>query len=197
MERRAKKILMGLAIGDGYVAKIETKYGFKYRLFVTHCLKQEQYIRYKAKLLSQILNREINVNWIENNGYGAFRFSLSSKYLKFVYRWLYQNKQKKISLSFLRRLTDEAICFWYMDDGSLTAKKRNGKIHGYELVISTYCDEQSALNCIHFFKERYDVSFTLKRNKNKFSIRCGTKMAKKLLSHLYPYCVSDMKYKFF
>jgi len=61
----------------------------------------------------------------------------------------------------------------------LYAKKTNGKIHAYELVISMYTSKEEALDAIKFMKERLDVDFTLKYNRGKYSIRCGTRMAKK------------------
>lgn len=193
MNKRLKKMLNGFALGDGYISKKKNSY----TLFITHCLKQKDYLESKARILSEIRGKNVYIMNFNNGGYDAFRISISNSYLKFVYKWLYPEGKKTISLSFLRRMSDEAVCIWYMDDGSLYPKKRNNKIHSYELVFSTYCSEEEANNCITFFKERFDVNFTLKRNKGLFCIRCGTKEAKKLLVFLKPYCAKGMEYKFF
>ena len=82
----------------------------------------------------------------------------------------------------------DLFCFaiLYLDDGSLCAKKRNGKIHAYDLVISVYGQQEECQNLINKLKENWDLSFTLKFNKGKYSIRCGTKEARKFLALIRP-----------
>lgn len=82
-----------------------------------------------------------------------------------------------------------------MDDGSLVAKKRDGEIHAYDLTISTYCDLQSVNNIIDYFNQEYGITFTVKKNKDKFSVRCGTKQARKFLKIVSPHIVKCMEYK--
>ena len=87
-----------------------------------------------------------------------------------------------------------------MDDGSLYKRKgKPGKSgDSYELCIATYCDtEEQALELIEFFKTRYDADFTVKRNKGKFSIRCGKKAAEKLFSKINVFIPDCMSYKTF
>ena len=57
--------------------------------------------------------------------------------------------------------------------------------------------EEQALDLIKFFKQRYDADFTVKRNKGKFSIRCGKKAAIKVLNKLDKYIPDCMSYKTF
>jgi len=191
MQVSDKKFLNAAAMGDGCVSKR----GNSYRLSITHCLKQKEYIEMKAARLSAILKRPVSIREFNNSGYPGLRIEVCHPYLKFVYQWLYRPK-KTIDISFLRRLSDEGVAIWYMDDGSLVAKKRDGKIHAYDLTFSMYVTEQEATNAIQFFKERYDVDFTLKRNKSHFSIRCGTQNARKLLTFLRPFAIPTMEYKF-
>ena len=76
-------------------------------------------------------------------------------------------------------------------------KKRNGIPHAFELVISTCCSTvKEAQTICDFFYERYEVKMTIKKMKGRFSIRCGTQNARKLISILEPYCMSGMEYKF-
>lgn len=53
------------------------------------------------------------------------------------------------------------------------------------------------MDLIKFFKQRYDADFTIKRNKGKFSIRCGKKAAIKVLNKLDKYIPECMSYKTF
>ena len=189
--KRAKSILLAMSIGDGSVRKDRPE------LQIKHCLKQKDYCEQKAKLLRECLERNINTHQKSYGGYDCVLFSISHPYLKFVRAWLYKNKQKTLTPQILKRLTDEGIAIWYMDDGSLYIKKRNGVPHGFELVISTCCStiEEAQIIC-EFFYERYEVKMTIKKMKGRFSIRCGTQNARKLISILEPYCMSGMEYKF-
>lgn len=193
LTKKDKKFLNALAIGDGHIRER----GNSFAICITHSDDQKDYLEFKAKRLSDILGRKVNIGKFNNNGYGAYRIEIAIPYMKVVRKWLYRNGIKKLSLSFLRRLSDEGVAIWYMDDGSLIRKKRNGKIHASELILSLYCTEKEANDCIIFFKERFDVSFSLKRNKGLFSIRCGTKNAYKLLDRIGRYIIPSMKYKTF
>jgi hypothetical protein len=188
--KQSKQLLLAMSIGDGHVNQ-------RNGLQICHSAKQQTYCEAKAKLLSDALERNVIVHHYESNGHSAVRFQVNDHYTKFVRKWLYPNGKKKLSLAILRRLTDQGIALWYMDDGSLIAKKRNGKVHAYELVISTYCEteEETVLIC-DFFNERYGVKMTVKRNKGRFSVRCGTKQARRLLEHLNPWVLDGMEYKF-
>jgi hypothetical protein len=189
-----KQYLAGLALGDGYIAK---KGDNSYRLQITHCDRQFDYLKCKAERLGIIFKKQINIMTFDNCGYKGHRIQVSHPYLGIIYEWLYGNQGKKfITLSFLQGLSDEAVAYWYMDDGSLISKIHNGKCHAKEVVFSIYVSEDESLSAIRFFKERFDADFTIKRNKGKFSVRCGTKAARKLLGKLQEFKSKGMEYKF-
>jgi len=182
-----KGVIKGMIIGDGYVRKNQ--------LTIQHSLAQEEYLIYKAKRLEMLLNKSINVFHKEFNGYFAKVFCVSHQIIGFVQKQIYKDGKKHITKEILHTIPDEGIAYWYLDDGSLYTKK-NSK--GIELVISTYFEtENEALDVISFFKERYGCIFTVKRNKNRFSIRCGKTSAIILLSKLLPYIPQCMYYKTF
>ena len=81
----------------------------------------------------------------------------------------------------------DSYCFMvlYMDDGSLVGKKRNGKIHAYDLSISIYGTKEECQNLIDKLFN-LGMKFTLKHNKGKYLIRCGTKSARKFINYISP-----------
>jgi hypothetical protein len=192
MKKTEKSAIRGLLIGDSHLRKR----GNYFELGIAHSIKQKDYLKYKADFLSEAFGKDIKLKEYNTNGYECVRISTSHHYLKYCYNWLYK-PQKKLTLRYLRKISNEGVAFWYMDDGSLYAKKRNGKVHAYELVISTYVSKTEAEDVILFFKERFDVDFTLKFNKGKYSVRCGTKAAKKFLSQIEKYIPECMEYKTF
>lgn len=117
--------MLAMSIGDGFVRKDKNE------LEIKHSIKQKDYCEQKANLLGECLERKINIRQKEYNGYQCVRFMISHPYLKFVRKWLYKNNQKILNMNVLRRLTDEAVSIWYMDDGSLYTKKRNGIPHAF------------------------------------------------------------------
>jgi hypothetical protein len=191
LTKRAKQLMLGMSIGDGHVNKDGTS------LQIAHSKKQLAFCKAKAELLGKELGRTIEVHEKNYNGFDTCRFQVSNRYFKFVRKWLYPNNKKTLKLSILRRLSNEAIALWYMDDGSLYSKKKDGIPHCYELVISccTESIEEAQMIC-DFFLERYEVKMTVKRDKKRFSVRCGTRNARKLISVLLPYCLDGMEYKF-
>lgn len=166
--------LLAMCLGDGSLSSDGT-------LKVLHCEKQKEYLEYKAKLFNQ------EIRYKDNNGYPSYFFQ------KGTFNYIDQGKEVRKKLYgvlghkyFSKDITKEMDLFcWailYLDDGALCAKKRNGKIHAYDLVISIYGEKSECENLINSLKEKYNLNFTLKFNKNKYSIRCGTKEARKFLA---------------
>lgn len=195
MTKEEKAAIRGMMIGDSYLRRKRKSYTTE--LSIIHSQKQKDYFHYKRNFLETALGKKINFSEYLNEGHPSIRLCVIHRYLNFCLKWLYKNHKKYISLRYLRKINNQGIAFWYMDDGSLYAKKTNGKTHAYELVISMYSSKEEALDAIKFMKERLDVDFTLKYNKGKYSIRCGTHMAKKFLEQIDCYIPECMSYKTF
>lgn len=188
------KKLLAVTLGDGYLSS-------RGCLRITHCEKQLEYLQYKASLF----NKENDIHYKNNNSYPAYYFEKgtfnNTDEGQEVRKKLYGVFGKKY---FTQDIVDEMNLFcWailYLDDGSLCAKKRNGKIHAYDLVISIYGSQDECERLIIHLKEKYNLSFTLKYNKGKYSIRCGTREARKFLALIRPLvpdfdCFKDNKMK--
>lgn len=193
MDKNTKNLLCGLVLGDGTVHKRGKRFQMQ------HSIKQLEYLKYKVSLLREV-GFDLEIQTFECNGYQECRCGFSNDYFTRIRKWLYKTDKKVIKKEFLLRLTDREIALWYMDDGSLYKHKgKPGKSgDSYELCIATYCDtEEQATDLIKFFKQRYDADFTTKRNKGKFSIRCGKRAAIKVLNKLDKYIPECMSYKTF
>ena len=194
MQKHHKLAIRGMLIGDSGLKRSGKNSA---TLQISHSGKQEAYFMHKHKYLEDAFGVTIPIKRFTTPlGYETIRLSFTHQYFHYCLQWLYAPK-KKITLNYLRKISDEGVAFWYMDDGSLIAKKHKGKIHAYDLIISTCCSKEEAEDCILFFKERYDADFTLKLNKGLYSIRCGTRNARKLLSVIGEYIPECMQYKTF
>ena len=183
-EKRA--ILLGMAIGDGYISD----YNNKYRLVIRHGDSQIEYLRYKKSILYDIFNRDISELRVQK----GIQISIMNKIFGIYRKWLYRGREKRIS-NILKYLNRQSIALWYMDDGSLSAKRKNGKIHGYELTLNTYTDREENQKIIDWFYAKHTIRFTQTKSKDKYRLRMGTKEARKFIQIVRPYIHPSMSYK--
>lgn len=195
MDKKSRAVIIGLALGDGYMYKRHTKGYDSWVLKVKHDQNQKAYIEHKASLLERVYGRKPKVYSFNNNGYSGYEIQKADKYFRILYKWLYPNRKKTYSGKVLKYLNEQALALWYMDDGSLSAKKRNGIIHAYELHINTYCSKEECETIVNYMKSSWNVNFTIVKNKNLYRIRCGTKEARKFLALIDSYIIDSMRYK--
>lgn len=96
----------------------------------------------------------------------------------------------------------DEYCFaiLYCDDGSLVPKKYNGKVSAYNLTISTYCSYEECERLVKRIIELFNVEFHIAKDKGKYLLRCGTKVARIFLNQIKQYipnfeCFKDTKFK--
>lgn len=174
-----------MSLGDGY---LHNKNGL---LSIRHCLKQKDYLEWKRSLLSPSI-KCTELYRVDNNGYGAYELRTKSyKFIK-LYRKILYKKGKFLSRKVLDTLTPLGLAIWYMDDGGLSQKKRDGKIVANELMMNTHTSKENNQILIDYFKEVWDISFTQVKNRGLYRLRCGTKEARKFIGIVKPY-VSQVK----
>ena len=194
MKNRKKAILIALCIGDGYLNK--DKQSKSVSLHIKHSSKQEALIIYKRDLLFSLIGgAKPNLRYFNNNGYPGISFSKGMKYFRIIKKWLYPNNKKLISRFLLDKLTPEAIAIWYMDDGSLSAKKRNGKIHAYEMTLNTYESKEDNQIIIDYFKEVWDIQWHQAKGKGQYRLRMSTKEIRRFIPLIKPFIIPSMQYK--
>lgn len=201
MNKQDKSLLVALILGDGCIsAKQSKQYNYtQYTISFTHCIKQFGYLQYKANLINSILGGKQNeVKKINNNGYEGCTYSKSNKCLRLVYNKIYKNKKKKITRNILDLLDEQGLAIWFMDDGCTSYQKRNGKIHGIILQLSTCFDTiEEAQVAIDYFNEIWNIKFGIKKEHGKYSLQCATAQARKFIDIVEPYVskIECMNYK--
>lgn len=179
------KKLLAFSLGDGSVDK-------RYILWNRQCKEQEDYLIWKHTEIE----KEIPCSCVKQGIQNGFQYSaFYTKTNKTNQNDLKEIREKLYDIHGVKYFSKEIVnemdwfCFavLYMDDGSLTAKKRNGIIHAYDLTISIYGEKEECENLISKLNE-LGLKFTLKSNKGKYSIRCGTKNARKFIEYIKPYC---------
>ena len=196
MNKTKISILLAMALGDGLIRRRinPNRKAANYSITIKHSIKQKEYLEYKASLINSALGgRQNEVKYINNNGYLGCCYSKGGKELGVIYKLLYSDNKKKITRKALEYLTPQGIAIWYMDDGSLYAQRRNGRVHAYQMVLSTYCEDiEEAQDIINYFIDTWNIKFNIKKNKNRYSLTCNTKEIRKFIEIVKPY-VSKIK----
>lgn len=185
-----QKIILGMAIGDGYITKNNT-------LIIQHSEKQLDYLQYKKEVLEKNQIYSCNIYKINNNNFIAYRIETKRYFFIKKVRNLLYTPNKNISLEVLQNLLPETIGYWYLDDGGLSQKYKNGKLSCNELMLNTGLTKDQNQIIINYFKDKWDINFSQCKNHNCYRLRCGTKEARKLMDIIYPHVckIESLSYK--
>lgn len=183
--------ILSMVLGDGSL----NSNGY---FVLRHGLKQKEYLDWKYNLLKNKF-KLTDIYYHDNNGYGSYEFRTKNyRFLKLYRKIFYGTGRKNMAKrKFLNKLTAQSIAIWYMDDGSLIQKRKDGKVHANELYINTYVSKEENQVYIDYFKEVWDIQFSNALDKGKYRLRCSTKEARKFVEIVRPYVsqVNCMVYK--
>jgi hypothetical protein len=190
-----RSAIVGMVAGDAHIWKQKGCPSVSLR--IKHAERQRDYLGYKRDILQNLFKEwEIPIRPFNNSGHSGVKIETRDHpRLRAIHKWFYSGGKKRFSRQILNYLTPLGIAIWYMDDGSLSLKKRDGKVHGREIHLNTYCSLEEATIIQAYFKEVWDVSWTIVPNKGLFRLRIGSNEAKRLFKIIEPYMVPMMKYK--
>ncbi len=188
-KKQKRAVLCGLLLGDGGRTKNN--------IYICHSVKQKEYALFKKKLLEEITGKDVNERERTNRkGYSYIRIEPKQIPLtKRLVKLAYPEGKKVITRQFLNYLTIESIALWFMDDGSKSFKKKNGKIHAAEVTLNTYLSKEENEIIIQYFEEVWGIKWGLNKSKGWYRLRMGTKEARKFFAMIEKYVHPSMKYK--
>ena len=186
-KKQKRSVVIGMVLGSSYIHR-------NGNLSVKHCLNQMPYLQFKMNLLQENQIPELKIQ--EFVGYSGCKLETRIRPIyKSVRRKLYKHGLKQISRQTLDYLDDLGIAIWFQDNGSISVKKRAGRIHACEITLNTYCSKEENEIIISYFKEVWNIQWGLSTNKCKYRLRMGTKEGRKLVKIVKPYIVPCMFYK--
>lgn len=188
----SRNALLAVALGDGHVAK-------NGNLILKHSIAQIDYLQWKIDYLHANGIKCSAIKLIDNSGHpGCSAYIGTTRWGKFLRNFLYKDGYKNIyKRKLLNRLSAIHIAIWYMDDGGLSQKKRNGIVYANELMLNTHTTKENNQILIDYFKEVWDVQFRQYKNRGHYRLSCGTKEARKFIKIVREYmcCISSMHHK--
>ena len=194
MQKEDLAFLYGCIIGDGCIRSIKEKY-FVFK--IRHCLKQKDYLLYKASIINRIFNTFNVVKDINNNGYPGCDYYLYNSELKDLYNLFYPNNKKQIVNSeIINNLSPEALAIWWMDDGCLSLiKNKQGKIRARQGFLNTYLSKEDNLKLIELLNSKFNLNLKNVKDRKAYRIRLNTQDLKELIPIIKPYIHPIFNYK--
>jgi len=182
-------ILAGMLLGHGGRCKNN--------FYILNSPKQESYLLFKKQVLEQITGKPVTIRqWINPRGYSQIRIEPRlTPLIRVLVKKLYKGGNKVISKKFLNLLTPQGIAIWFMDDGSKSFKKKNGKVHALEVTLNTYVLKEENEIIISYFSEVWGFKWGLNKSKDNYRLRMGTAEGKRFFSFINSYIHESMLYK--
>lgn len=193
LTRRQKQILYGIILGDGYLQATGKKNA---RLRLEHSDKQKNYLFWKVKMLDPLFQGKPKylerIHPKTKMRYCYWRHqSQSTPYLGRLRRVFYPDGKKKILDKLEDYLDPQMFAVWFMDDGYYCRRDNSNYLYLGKVTAKEGRIVQKAL------KEVFGIGSTILDKKNKGrAVYFAPKMSKKLKNLLWPYVLSEFRYKF-
>lgn len=189
--KESRNLLIEMLLGDGTISSNNV---FK----IAHCLQQLDYLEWKVKQLKEAGVRNNGIkSYIKTKGYNTgvpvYYTQLNIiPFIKVLRKVMYKEGKKVISnRKLLNRISARGIAIWYMDDGHINLRKdKDGRPMGFYIKISICRPKEEVQTIIDFFKEQWNINFYMfheGRNKDSYSLCCGTKEGLKFIDIIKPY----------
>lgn len=191
-DKNSRNAILSVILGDGHLASGGS-------VAIKHCKAQEDYLTWKIRFLKSNNVSCGSIKQINNNGFPGVQVYISAtKWGKFLRSYLWKDGYKNIyKRKLLNRLLPQHLAIWYMDDGGLSQKKRNGRVHANELFLNTCTTRENNQVVIDYFLEVHGIKFTQVKNRGRYRLRAGTKAARLFLNVVREYVlqVPSMQHK--
>lgn len=167
------------------------------RLYCGHSIKQKEWFDYKKERFENIFSDKFDTYIYDVKfNTSVMQFTTHTTELtKYLVNLFYPNGKKVICKEALEQLTLEGIAWWYMDDGSMSIKKIDGKPRGAEITLNTYLTAEENQVIIDFFQSQFGITWKLNKSKGKYRLRMGKKEAMKFFPMIEQYIIPSMRYK--
>jgi hypothetical protein len=197
MNREQKNLLIAFVLGDGHLHKHGVSNSVS--LVLKHSTKQEEYIKHKADIVNSICGGyQSSLTYSTsgcNNNYKAVSYSKANKYFRVLRKFIYKNNKKTFPDAIIKRLGKKEFAYLWMDDGSITAKRRNGNIVGWIGFLHVYEDKDTCERLANQIDAVFGVKPLLRFDRTAYRLEFNTTKLRILLPQIEPYVIESLKYK--
>jgi hypothetical protein len=194
-----KQLIYGSLLGDSSI------YGTKNKLFrCGHGPKQLNYLKLKAEMLKEFMGAGIYEDKKRQDGEWKARstFILNTRRNEVfteIYKVCYSDKKKYVTKKWLDKIDERGLCFWFLDDGTVTRKKNGNKLTASIATLSFSKEDMDILS--NWLKKKWELNHTILKVKKYegrdmgYQICFSSISTKKLLKLIAPYVIPCMSYK--
>jgi hypothetical protein len=182
-----RDVIIGVLLGD---AHLETQNGGRtYRLKFEYSQKHGMYADHLYGIFREWVltppqmktdNSRNNV-WFQTVSHGAFRFYAGQ---------FYDENRKCVPKLIHRYLTNRAIGYWYMDDGSMKSRESKGVIFNTHGFVRK--DVDRLITCL---RKKFNLDANIRKQKDGLQIYISGRSYDRFLEIVEPYIHESMRYK--
>ncbi|OGE18948.1 hypothetical protein A2871_02135 [Candidatus Daviesbacteria bacterium RIFCSPHIGHO2_01_FULL_41_23] len=193
MDKIQKAVAVGAILGDGFLQKTGKNNA---RLRLEHSLKQQDYLIWKCKILSNFFQKKPEILTRNNLKFGkSYQYIRNQSYSGSEFGKLHQLfyvDGKKVIPDKISKLLKESVSLavWFMDDGYYYPRDKIAYIYLPKL------DSNSIKNLLIALKINYGLSPRLKiKKRGEYVLIFTVKETLKLIHIIKPYIIKSMSYK--
>ncbi len=190
------QILVGSILGDGCISQYKNG-TLVYLYQENHSIEQEEYVRWKAKLLSKFFNVRVNIYKRKKDNRKGFENSKdiitivinNSKFFKQLKPLFYFDGKKKVDLV-IDKLNSLGLAVWYMDDGCYHYKTE-------ECIFSTYCFGYEGNKLFQkMLYDKFGIKSRIELDKRRgYFLVMSQRNSQDFIRLIKPFIIKSMKYK--
>jgi hypothetical protein len=183
--------ILGTLLGDGCLCASGKS---SYMLTITHGHKQENYLRYKSKIIGASIYKCVRDNaFIGIKDYILYRMVYSNKgCLSKIANLVFRNRKKTVNKEWLDLLTPLGLAFWYMDDG-FSSFYEEGKY-----VLAGFSTEGFAAKEVELLRQKlldFGIETGMPKKGKGHNITIKAKSVNRFMNIIEPYIVPCLQYK--
>jgi hypothetical protein len=180
LNKDKRSIVLSMVLGDGCLHYIKNKNRIFGGITIDHGLQQADYQAWKAKMLSEIFDRDVKVRTGHKGK--SVQVSVCAKRLRAWRKFCYPNGKKSLPkvIKYIRH-PELAVAIWLMDDGyvepSIFKNDQGVKENKSARFRIFTCDQtlEEVEYLVKWFKENFNVNAKIKhhtdsRTKNTYPI---------------------------
>ena len=187
-----EQLILGSLLGDASLLK--RKKADRYDFSVGHCLKQKDYLKYKANILGGKVLSFIKDEASYSAGKEFFITNYYNKYeLERIHKICNFNGIKTVTKDWCDKLDPMAIAIWFMDDGTSSFTKTSC----IKVAFSTLSFTKDQLILLQDRLNYFDIKTALHKHNDGYGLTISVRQISinKFMDLIEPYMVDCMKYK--
>lgn len=191
-----RQLILGMLLGDGGIHYRNRYNRSEFEFYVSHGMKQQEYIKFAAELLSA--NVSLGRKGQKSFGPGGeyLRLSYSNKpELSKIYDLCFKSGKKTITKRWLMEIDKQAIAYWFMDDGSSSIDKTSNCIM-VRFASQSFSKKEHGLLRRKLLDFEIDTTLRKVSDGTGYNIYVRQDSINKLMDLIEPFVpTQDMKYK--